>query len=248
MAAGFALGFTAAIAKPQLVIGIAAYMIGRRDWRAVGGALAGAAVTMAIGLVGAGPRALGSFVTAIATPSNSPTAQMQGTSGLFGSLLGHAPGVFLLAVGGRDRRGCRGRMARNGRSSPSRSLRAVALRRRGAVAVRVSSSARTRPDAAGAGPRRGPGLAGRPTRRAARGRAGHPRGARASGCCSRLRASATCPRTPSASRAERPRGCCCSPPPPGARSSSAPPVLELAGRRQRPRFGRGVGIGVDRRS
>jgi hypothetical protein len=98
-AAGFALGFTAAIAKPQLVIGIAAFMIGRRDWRAAGGALVGAAVSVVIGLLGAGPRALASFVTAIATPSNSPTAQMQGTSGLFGSLLGHAPGVFLLAVG-----------------------------------------------------------------------------------------------------------------------------------------------------
>jgi hypothetical protein len=97
-AAGFALGFTAAIAKPQLVIGIAAYMIGRRDWRAVIGALLGAAVSVAIGIIGAGPRSLASFFTAIATPSNSPTAQMQGTSGLFGSLLGHAPGVFLLAV------------------------------------------------------------------------------------------------------------------------------------------------------
>lgn len=98
-AAGFALGFTAAIAKPQLVIGIAAYMIGRRDWRAVGGAVAGAAVSIAIGVIGAGPGALRAFITAIATPGNSPTAQMQGTSGLFGSLLGHAPGVFLLAVG-----------------------------------------------------------------------------------------------------------------------------------------------------
>jgi hypothetical protein len=97
--AGFILGFTSAVAKPQLVIGIAAYMIGRRDWRAAGGALVGAAVSVAVGLIGAGPQALGAFVTAIATPSNSPTAQMQGTSGLFGSLLGHAPGVFLLAVG-----------------------------------------------------------------------------------------------------------------------------------------------------
>jgi len=93
------LGFTAAIAKPQLVIGIGAYMIGRRDWRGLGGAVAGAAATLVIGLIGAGPHAIGSFFTAIATPSNSPTAQMQGTSGLFGSLLGHAPGVFLLAVG-----------------------------------------------------------------------------------------------------------------------------------------------------
>jgi hypothetical protein len=99
MAAGFAVGFTAAIAKPQLVIGIAAYMLGRRDWHAVGGALAGAVVTILIGIAGAGPHALGAFVTAIATPSNSPTAQMQGTSGLFGSLLGHASWVFVLAVG-----------------------------------------------------------------------------------------------------------------------------------------------------
>ena len=98
-AAGFALGFTAAIAKPQLVIGIAAYMVGRRDWRAVIGAILGAAVSLGIGVIGAGTHSLGSFLTAIARPSNSPTAQMQGTSGLFGSLLGHASGVFLLAVG-----------------------------------------------------------------------------------------------------------------------------------------------------
>jgi hypothetical protein len=99
-AAGFALGFTAAIAKPQLVIGIAAYMIGRRDWRALAGSILGAAASVAVGLVGAGPKSLGSFLTAIAMPSNSPTAQMQGTSGLFGSLLGQARGVFLLAVAG----------------------------------------------------------------------------------------------------------------------------------------------------
>ncbi len=97
-AAGFALGFTAAVAKPQLAIGVAGYMIGRRDWRAVGGALVGAGVSVGVGLIGAGPHALAAFFTAIATPSNSPTAQMQGTSGLFGSLLGRAPGVFLLAV------------------------------------------------------------------------------------------------------------------------------------------------------
>ncbi len=98
-AAGFALGFTAAIAKPQLVIGIAAFMIGRRDWRAVGGALAGAAVTILIGFAGTGLHGLTSFVSAISTPSYSPTAQMQGTSGLFGSLLGQSPGVYYLAIG-----------------------------------------------------------------------------------------------------------------------------------------------------
>jgi hypothetical protein len=97
--AGFALGFTAAIAKPQLVIGIAAYMLGRRDWRGIAGAIAGAAVTVVIGLLADGPHGLVAFVSAIATPHDSPTAEMQGSSGLFGSLLGQAPGVYILSIG-----------------------------------------------------------------------------------------------------------------------------------------------------
>ncbi len=97
--AGFALGFTAAIAKPQLVIGIAAYMVGRRDWRAVAGALAGAALSLLIALLAVGPQGLAGFVSAVSTPHNSPTAEMQGSSGLFGSLLGQAPGVYFLSIG-----------------------------------------------------------------------------------------------------------------------------------------------------
>jgi len=97
--AGFALGFTAAIAKPQLVIGIAAYMVGRRDWRAVAGALAGAALSLLIALLAVGPHGLAAFVSAVSTPHNSPTAEMQGSSGLFGSLLGQAPGVYFLSIG-----------------------------------------------------------------------------------------------------------------------------------------------------
>ena len=96
--AGFALGFTAAIAKPQLVIGIAAYMIGRRDWRAIAGAVVGGAVTLVIGLVAVGPHGMTAFVAAVSTPHNSPTAEMQGSSGLFGSLLGQAPQVYLLSI------------------------------------------------------------------------------------------------------------------------------------------------------
>jgi Glycosyltransferase family 87 len=97
--AGFALGFTAAIAKPQLVIGIGAYMLGRRDWRGIAGALAGAALSLVIALVAVGPHALAGFVGAVSTPHNSPTAEMQGSSGLFGSLLGQAPGVYFLSIG-----------------------------------------------------------------------------------------------------------------------------------------------------
>ncbi len=96
--AGFALGFTAAIAKPQLVIGIGAYMVGRRDWRAVAGAFCGAALSVVIGLVAVGPHGLAAFVSAVSTPHNSPTAEMQGSSGLFGSLLGQAPGVYFLSI------------------------------------------------------------------------------------------------------------------------------------------------------
>jgi hypothetical protein len=97
--AGVALGFTAAIAKPQLVIGIAAYMVGRRDWRAVAGALVGAALSLVIALIAVGPHGLATFVSAVSIPHNSPTAEMQGSSGLFGSLLGQAPGVYFLSIG-----------------------------------------------------------------------------------------------------------------------------------------------------
>jgi Glycosyltransferase family 87 len=97
--AGFALGFTAAIAKPQLVIGIAAYMAGRRDWRGVAGAIVGAALSLVIALIAVGPHGLAAFVSAVSTPHNSPTAEMQGSSGLFGSLLGPAPGVYFLSIG-----------------------------------------------------------------------------------------------------------------------------------------------------
>jgi hypothetical protein len=86
--AGFAIGFTAAIAKPHLAIGIAAFMLGRRDWRALAGAAGGAISTVLIALVAAGPVALESFVAALLKPSNSPLAQMQGMSGVFSSLMG----------------------------------------------------------------------------------------------------------------------------------------------------------------
>jgi hypothetical protein len=97
--AGFALGFTAGIAKPQLVIGIGAYMIGRRDWRGIAGAVAGAALSLMIALVAVGPHGVAAFVSAVSTPHDSPTAEMQGSSGLFGSLFGQAPGVFFLSIG-----------------------------------------------------------------------------------------------------------------------------------------------------
>jgi hypothetical protein len=67
---------------------VLAFMAGRRDWRGLAGAAAGAATVVIAGLVTAGPNAMGAFVSALLQPANSPTAQMQGASGIFGSLLG----------------------------------------------------------------------------------------------------------------------------------------------------------------
>lgn len=85
---GFAIGFSAALAKPHLVIGVLAFMVGRRDWRGLAGAAAGALVVGIAGVISAGPGALSAFVRALLQPANSPTSQMQGASGIFGSLLG----------------------------------------------------------------------------------------------------------------------------------------------------------------
>ena len=209
-AAGFALGFTAAIAKPQLVIGIAAYMIGRRDWRAVGGALAGAAVSVVIGLIGAGPRSLGSFVTRDRHAEQLADRPDAGHERPLRVAPGSCAGRVPARGRGRNRGRWGGGMAGDRRPSASRSLRALALRRCGPLALRVAASARARPDAARARPRRRPGLAGRPTRGASSGRARRRLACSASGCCSRLPASAIYRRTPSASPGEPRRGCCCS--------------------------------------
>ena len=95
---GFAIGFSAALAKPHLALGIAAYMLGRRDWRGISGAAAGAATVGIGGLLAAGPGALGSFVRAVLQPANSPAMQMEGATGLVGSLLGGGTAPLLLSL------------------------------------------------------------------------------------------------------------------------------------------------------
>ena len=95
---GFVVGLTSAIAKPHLAAGVAAFMVGRRDWRGLAGAALGAGAMVVAGLVTAGPGALAAFVRAVLQPANSPSAQMQGASGLFGSLLGSGAGAFGLSI------------------------------------------------------------------------------------------------------------------------------------------------------
>jgi Glycosyltransferase family 87 len=97
-APGFAVGLTAAIAKPHLVAGVVAFMAGRRDWRGLLGAAAGASLVVVAGLLTAGAGPLAAFVRAVLEPSNSPVARLQGSTGLFGSLFGSGLGPFALAI------------------------------------------------------------------------------------------------------------------------------------------------------
>lgn len=98
LAPGFAAGFAFAAAKPHLAAGVVAFMAGRRDWRGLAGAAAGAGAVALGGLVTAGPGATSGFVHALLQPENSPPAQMQGVSGLIGSLFGGGLGAYAIAL------------------------------------------------------------------------------------------------------------------------------------------------------
>lgn len=94
---GFAIGATAAMAKPHLIAGVIAFMVGRRDWRGLAGAATGAAAVLGAGVLLTGP-ATGSFIAALLQPVNSPSAEMQGATGLFGSLFGGGLAPYAAAI------------------------------------------------------------------------------------------------------------------------------------------------------
>ncbi|MBV8526709.1 MAG: DUF2029 domain-containing protein [Candidatus Dormibacteraeota bacterium] len=95
---GFATGFAFGIAKPHLAAGVIAFMAGRRDWHGLAGVVAGGASVAAGGVVLAGPGATAGFIRALLQPVNSPPAQMQGSSGITGSLLGSGLAPYALAL------------------------------------------------------------------------------------------------------------------------------------------------------
>jgi hypothetical protein len=97
-APGFATGFAFGIAKPHLAAGVIAFMAGRRDWRGLAGVVAGGATVAGAGVVLAGPAATAGFIRALLQPVNSPPAQMQGSTGLTGALLGSGIGPYALAL------------------------------------------------------------------------------------------------------------------------------------------------------
>jgi len=99
-AAGLVMALGIGVAKHHLALGLAAYVVGRRDWRAVAGAITGVAALFlaGVGLVGVG--GVQSYVGALLQPSNSPVREMLGFSGLFGSWLGPGRVADLLTIAG----------------------------------------------------------------------------------------------------------------------------------------------------
>jgi hypothetical protein len=99
LAAGLALGLSAGIAKPHLVLGVGLFVLARRDWRTVAGGLLAVVVLLGLSLVVAGPDGLVAYAHQLSRPIDSPIRQMLSWSGLVGSWLGVGSGSYLL-IGG----------------------------------------------------------------------------------------------------------------------------------------------------
>ena len=88
-AAGFWLALAFAATKPHLAIGLGVWLVARRDWRALAGAVAGCAVVAAVSLALVGPGGLAGFVSALGfAVGNTPGASTLGIPGLVASWLG----------------------------------------------------------------------------------------------------------------------------------------------------------------
>jgi alpha-1,2-mannosyltransferase len=96
--AGFWLGLAFAATKPHLAIGLGIWLLARRDWRALAGAIAGCGVVAAVSLALVGPAGLGGFVSALGFAyGNTPGASTLGIPGLVASWLGS--GALPAAIG-----------------------------------------------------------------------------------------------------------------------------------------------------
>jgi glycosyl transferase family 87 len=99
--AGFWLGLAFAATKPHLAIGLGIWLLARRDWRALAGAVAGCGVVAAVSLVLVGPAGLGGFVSALGFAyGNTPGASTLGIPGLVDSWLGSGALPAAIAVAG----------------------------------------------------------------------------------------------------------------------------------------------------
>ncbi len=86
---GFWLGLAFAATKPHLAVGLAVWLIARRDWRALAGAIAGCATVGAVSLALVGPSGVGGFLSALGFAyGNTPGSSTLGIPGLVASWLG----------------------------------------------------------------------------------------------------------------------------------------------------------------
>ncbi len=99
--AGFWMALAFAATKPHLAIGLGVWLLARRDWRALAGALAGSAVVAAISLVLVGPAGLGGFISALGfAAGNTPGASTLGIPGLVASWLGGGTVAVVIGIAG----------------------------------------------------------------------------------------------------------------------------------------------------
>jgi hypothetical protein len=96
---GFVLAALLLLGKPHLALGLAAWVLGRRDRRMLTGAAAGALLVATCSLVLVGPAACLGFLSGhVLTASLDQVRMMLGFTGLFGSWFGDSPLSYVLAT------------------------------------------------------------------------------------------------------------------------------------------------------
>ena len=97
--AGAWLGAVALLAKPHLFFGVAAFLIGRRDRRAVAGGIAALLAVGALSLILVGPHGMVDFARiSLGGTDRWPLRSLLGFTGLFGSWLGNAASAPAMAA------------------------------------------------------------------------------------------------------------------------------------------------------
>ena len=96
--AGAVLAVSSLIAKPHLALGLAAFVLGWRDRRLIGGAVAGLVAAVALSLLVAGPGGVGGFVgAAIHSTTRWQLANMVSLVGIGGAIAGNGTAAHLVA-------------------------------------------------------------------------------------------------------------------------------------------------------
>jgi Glycosyltransferase family 87 len=99
--AGAWLAAVALLAKPHLFFGVAAFLVGRRDRRAVAGAIAAIAAVGALSLLLVGPHGIADFARiSLGGTDRWPLRSLLGFTGLFGAWLGNSASAHTLAAVG----------------------------------------------------------------------------------------------------------------------------------------------------